>query len=299
MSKLESNYRQSIIIKTLRKKPCTFKEILDVLDDYRDYNLGCSIRTFQRDLKEIESLYKIEIKCNRSENAYEITDDQIGEHEERLLETFDLLNALNFTEKHSKKMLLEKRKPLGTEHLHGLLHAIDNRLEVTFLHEKFWDTASGKQKRTVRPIALKEARFRWYLIAKDTKDQKIKTFGLDRITQLDITKKGFAEITGYNPEKAFQHCFGVINTEDKKPEKIVLSFTLMQANYIKSLPLHPSQKVVSENENECMIDLFLSPTYDFVMELLAMGKEVKVVSPKSLQKEICQKLSEAIKGYEE
>lgn len=299
MSKLESNYRQSIIIKTLRKKPCTFKEILDVLEDYRDYNLGCSIRTFQRDLKEIESLYKIEIKCNRSENAYEITDDQIGEHEERLLETFDLLNALNFTEKHSKKMLLEKRKPLGTEHLHGLLHAIDNRLEVTFLHEKFWDTASGKQKRTVRPIALKEARFRWYLIAKDTKDQKIKTFGLDRITQLDITKKGFAEITGYNPEKAFQHCFGVINTEDKKPEKIVLSFTLMQANYIKSLPLHPSQKVVSENENECMIDLFLSPTYDFVMELLAMGKEVKVVSPKSLQKEICQKLSEAIKGYEE
>src|SRR5690554_6571004 len=109
MSKLESNYRQSIIIKTLRSKPKSFEEIQDVLNDYRDYNLLCSIRTFQRDLKEIESLYGIEIRYSRSEEVYKIVDDQIGEHEERLLETFELLNALNFTEKHSRKMILEKR----------------------------------------------------------------------------------------------------------------------------------------------------------------------------------------------
>lgn len=297
MSKLESNYRQSIIIKTLRSKPKSFEEIQDVLNDYRDYNLLCSIRTFQRDLKEIESLYGIEIRYSRSEEVYKIADDQIGEHEERLLETFELLNALNFTEKHSRKMILEKRKPLGTQNMNGLLHAIENRLEVSFLHEKFWDTASGRQKRTVQPIALKEAQFRWYLIAKDTKDKKIKTFGLDRITQLDITKKRFAEIADYNPETAFRHCFGVINAEDKKPEKIVLSFTPMQANYIKSLPLHHSQKVILETEKECIIELYISPTYDFVMELMAMGREVKVVSPKSLQKEIRQKLSEALERY--
>src|SRR5690606_33018455 len=230
MSKLESNYRQSIVIKTLRQRPKSFDEIQDVLGENLDYKLQSSVRTFQRDIKEIESLYGIEIRYSRSGNVYEIADDQIGEHEERLLETFDLLNALNFTEKHSKKMFLEKRKPLGTEHLHGLLHAIGNYLEINFLYEKFWDTASGKQKRTVQPIALKEARFRWYLIAKDNKDQKIKTFGLDRMTQLDITKKVFAEIKDYNPEKAFQHCFGVINAEDVKPEKIVLSFTPRQAN---------------------------------------------------------------------
>lgn len=297
MSKLESNFRQSIIIKCLRKRPTTFDEIQEVLSEHRDYNLQCSIRTFQRDVKDIASFYNIEITYNRSQKVYEINDDQVGEHEERLLETLDLLNALNYTERHAKKLFLEKRKPLGTQHLNGLLHAMENRLEVTFLHEKFWKIESDKSQRNVQPIALKEARFRWYLLAKDTKDQKIKTFGLDRITGLIITQKKFIEISGYDPEKAFQHCFGVINDEKQKPQKIVLSFTTTQSNYIKSLPLHPSQKVISENQNESLIELFLIPTYDFVMELLAMGKEVKVVSPQSLKNEVRLKLTEALGNY--
>lgn len=295
MSKLESNFRQSIIIKSLEVRPLTFQEIQEKLKEYRDYNLPCSIRTFQRDLKDISSFYGIEIKHNRSEGVYQITEDYSEEHERRLLETFDLLNALNLAEKHSGKMILEKRTPLGTQFMNGLLHAIDHRLEVTFLHEKFWETKNQKNKRTVQPIALKEARSRWYLIAKDTRDLKIKTFGLDRITQLDITKKKFDKITDYNPEKEFQHSFGVIKTG--KPQKVLLSFTPIQANYIKSLPLHHSQQVVSETEKECLIELFICPTYDFVMEIMGMGQEVKVLTPESLRQEVKQKLLRAAGQY--
>jgi predicted DNA-binding transcriptional regulator YafY len=42
--------------------------------------------------------------------------------------------------------------------------------------------------RKVHPLALKESKDRWYLIAIDTKDKILKSFGLDRINYLDVAK---------------------------------------------------------------------------------------------------------------
>jgi proteasome accessory factor B len=55
--------------------------------------------------------------------------------------------------------------------------------------------------------------------------------------------------------------------------------------------------VVSENETECIMELYLSPTYDFVMELLSIGKEVKVLEPESLKKEIIERIKATLQHY--
>jgi proteasome accessory factor B len=177
-----------------------------------------------------------------------------------------------------------------------LIHAIKNQLEVNFLHEKYWDEDQDRKLRTVHSIALKEARGRWYLIALDTKDTRIKTFGLDRIFDLEITRKKFEPIKNYNPEEVFQHSFGILSDENE-PQKVVLSFTFEQGKYAKSLPLHHSQKVVIDDENEYRIELVIHPTYDFVMELLSMGAEVKVLEPQSLKEEMKSKLLNALNLY--
>ncbi len=46
-------------------------------------------------------------------------------------------------------------------------------------------------QRTAEPYALKEFKNRWYVMAKDSKDGNIKSFALDRHTNLDITKRNF------------------------------------------------------------------------------------------------------------
>ena len=81
------------------------------------------------------------------------------------------------------------------------------------------------------------------------------------------------------------------------PQKIILEFSSFQANYIKSLPLHSSQKILSDDENCCIIELFIYPTYDFIMEILSMGKEVKVIEPQSLVVAIKQILTDSLKKY--
>ena len=299
MSKKQYIKRYILIINKLRKKSCSFKELQSFLksqSEIDEENYSLSIRTFQRDVKEIASLYNIVIECNRSQKRYEITHDGNEERNERLIETFEIFNALNLTDSLSNQIVLEKRKPLGTENMHGLLHAIKNSYEINFVHEKYWEEEQDKTYRTVHPLALKEARYRWYLLAKDLKDNRIKTFGLDRLTDLEITRKKFEFPKNYNPEVAFQHSFGVI-ADENPPQKIVLSFSHEQGKYVKSLPLHHSQKEIFSSENEYRVALFLHPTYDFVMELLSMGAEVKVLEPKSLQEEIKEKLKAALGLY--
>ena len=300
MSKKQYIKRHIIIINKLRKNPSSFEEIRTHLQRHSEIdeeNYEVSIRTFQRDVKEIASIYNIIIECNQSQNVYEITHDANEDRNERLIESFEIFNAINLSSSLQNHIIVEKRKPIGTEHMYGLLHAIKNNLEIKFTYERYWVEEENKMARTVKPLALKEARYRWYLVAFDLKDNEIKTFGLDRISNLDITQKKFVLAEKYDLEEVFRYSFGII-TDMHKPQKIVLSFSFGQGKYIKSLPLHHSQKEIINSENEYRIELLLYPTYDFLMELLSIGSEVKVLQPESLQIEIKNRLSETLKLYE-
>lgn len=299
MSKKQFIKRHHLIINKLRANPCSFKDLQDHLEKHsidNDENYVISKRTFERDVQEIWEIYKVDIEYNRSQNVYEITQDADEGKTDRLIESFQIFNALSISDSVSNHIIIEKRKHLGTDNMHGLLHAIKNQFQVQFVHKNFWNDNNNRQVRTVFPITLKEARNRWYLVAQDPKDSVFKTFGLDRISDLEIARKKFEFPKDFNPEEKFKYSFGII-TDGTKPEKIKLWLSHDQANYVKSLPLHASQKVISENEEECIIELFMSPTYDFVMELLSLGKEVKVLEPESLKNKIIKMLEEALKRY--
>lgn len=299
MSKKHFVKRLILIINKLRNSPCSFKEIQQYLcmqSDLDSENYDISLRTFQRDLKEIYLIFDIDIKPIHSKGLYTIDRDIDDKNTDRLLECFTLFDAISSTEILSKDIHLENRRPLGTEHMHELLIAIKNKLQVAFTHEKFWIENTEKQTRTVYPLALKEARNRWYLVAQDSKDRVIKTFGLDRISDLEITRRKFEAPSDFDAVKRFEHSFGIIS-DGTTPEKIRLCFSHRQADFIKSFPLHHSQTIVSENEYECIIELFLSPTYDFIMELLSIGKEVKVQEPESLKNKMIEVLQATLQQY--
>ena len=192
MSKRESITRYNLIVNQLRKKKSTFDEIYNVLkreSEFQQYNLIISKRTFKRDLEDILSLYNIEIKFNFKEKKYFIEQSEDSNVSDKYLEAFDIFNALNMTSSVNNFIHFDSRKPLGTAHLFTIITAIKNKNLLKFQHQKFWEDEITN--RIVEPLALKESQNRWYLIAKDLKDETIKTFGLDRIFELEISKKKF------------------------------------------------------------------------------------------------------------
>jgi len=298
MSKREYFLRYSLILKRLQKGQATFEDISNYLEresELLDCDLSISKRTFQRDLSEIRDIFKIDIQYDFSRRVYSIEERDKSEITERMLEAFDMFNALNITDDLSNYIHFETRKAQGTDNFYGILHCIKNRLVVRFPYLKFEEDEITK--RDVEPYTLKEFKGRWYLLAKDQKDGGLKTFGLDRIQELEITKKKFDWPEGFNATELFANYFGIINSADKDLEQVILSFDSFQGKYIKSFPLHESQQVLIDNDEQTQIKLSLFVTYDFVMELLSFGDRVKIILPDSLRKEICAVYKNALAHY--
>ncbi len=300
MTKREHFLRYLAIIKKLQHQgEATFEEIVGYLErdaEIYSYHNQMSKRTFQRDLLEILSLFNIEIKYDHGAKVYRITEaEEDRDMNHRMLEALDIVNLCNLSDKASPYVSFEKRRPVGTEHFNSLLHAIQTHKVLRFTYEKYWD--GQKQTRSVEPYALRESHNRWYLVANDQKDSQIKTFGLDRMSNLNITTKGFIIPKGFQPNEKFRHCFGVLSDPANGPVDVVLSVTPTQGKYIKSFPLHESQKILADNGDELRISLYLDISRDFIMELMSLGDTLTVISPKRLINELKHNYESAIKKY--
>ena len=290
MSKRAYISRYLLIIKKLKKSPYSSKkdmeeylvkqtERMQMEDEH--FKMGSSERTIGRDVKDIRMLFGIDIEYSRKQKGYFINQgDMDSMNFERMMESFDMFNSLNIAQDLTPFIHLEKRKPQGTENLYGLLHAIKKKLKIKFAYQKFWEDEISH--RTAEPYALKEFKNRWYLMAKDSKDAPVKSFGLDRISELDITNQHFIFGATDSIEENYRYCFGIISPDDEELQDIVLSFDPMQGKYIKSLPLHQTQQIIIDNEKELQVKLELYITYDFVMELLSFSDNMKVLQPASL-----------------
>jgi predicted DNA-binding transcriptional regulator YafY len=299
MAKQDFIFRYLTIIKKLRRSgEATFKEINEYLEkesEFADRPLSVSNRTFIRDLNEIRELFKIDIRYDFSKGVYFITDDQQSDLNNRMLESVDTINSLKLVNDITRYMFFEKRKAYGTHHFYGLLHVIKNRIVMRLVHQKY-DSEEPKE-RLVEPYALKESKGRWYLLAKDRSDHRIKTFGLDRIIDFQTTPGRFDYPEQLDVNIMFRYCFGVINPDASQPDDIFLSFQPEQGKYIKSYPIHESQVVLIENANELRIRLTLFLTHDLIMEILSYGKTVKIIAPDRLIKEVSAIYAAAAEQY--
>jgi predicted DNA-binding transcriptional regulator YafY len=258
--------------------------------------VGFSKRTLQRDIKEIKNVFGIDIEHSKQQKGYYIVQSEMENMNfQRMIEAFDMFNSLNLAQDMIPFIHLEKRRPQGTENLYGLLHAIKNHLEIRFTYQKFWD--DKPTKRLVAPYALKEFKNRWYILAKDNKDEQIKSFALDRLSLLEITNAKFKFPDNYNPENIYRNSFGIISPNGETPKEILLSFDPHQGKYIRTLPLHESQKIIKDDDEELQVSLKLHITHDLVMELLSFGDNMKVLKPESLIDEIRKAHQKAYSQY--
>ncbi|MGH2645220.1 MAG: helix-turn-helix transcriptional regulator, partial [Chitinophagaceae bacterium] len=240
--------RYLTIIRKLQKSPVSFQDLQFHLENESQicgYPLSCSQRTLQRDIIDIESLFDIRIRNDRTRNVYYIEDETDDNRNIPLLELYELQEALHTAGNYSPFVFFENRKPEGLEHFHTLLSAAKGHKELQFDYQKFYqDTV---ETRIVHPFALKQSHGRWYLIAKDTKDNQIKTFGLDRLTDPKIINRKF-DTTIPELKTYFEDCFGIINPPEIKPQKVILLFTNDQGKYIQTYPLHSSQRLTNIDE---------------------------------------------------
>lgn len=163
----------------------------------------------------------------------------------------------------------------GTDLLPLLLQAIKENREVRFRYVSFLD--EHETERQLHPYLLKEYRNRWYVIGKDIEGKKVKTFGLDRISDLSLRDSYFTVDKAFDPEVLFKYSFGI--TAGGKPEKVVLKFAPQEGRYVKAQPLHPTQKIVKDNAEGLTVELKVIPSYELKAAIRSFGDKVVVLEP--------------------
>jgi proteasome accessory factor B len=212
-----------------------------------------------------------------------------------VLDEFNIFTTMRITKDLDPHIQYEMRRPLGADHLYNILYAIKHKVMLKYEYQKFYE--DEKDQRNVEPYLIKEFKNRWYLMAKDEKDGIIKSFGLDRITQLEITDKRFKNSETSAIEEKYKYCFGIFSSEEKEPSEIILTMDAKNGKYLKSLPLHHTQKIILDTTKECRVSLKLFMTYDLVMELLSFSGSIKVVSPTKLAEWVKEEHQKAVKSY--
>jgi predicted DNA-binding transcriptional regulator YafY len=282
--------RYVLIIQVLRRygeQGARFEEIQDYVfrnSGTQDPEDNISQRTFQRYIHNIKDSFGIQIACNGL--GYYVIEQESSEQKLsiRLLEAIHLYSLPAIDGSLNGRIQLDERPLKGKEMIPEIIKALRENLKVKFTYQKFVDNSFTE--RDLDPYGIKEYNNRWYLVGMDS-DKKIKVFGLDRIGSFRITPERFTFPKEFNLSEYFRYCFGVTRPDaSKTPEIIVLEFSEFTGKYIKTCPLHPSQKVLEETDKLLRISLELFITNELIGVLRSYGSDVKIVSPVALRRKI-------------
>lgn len=172
----------------------------------------------------------------------------------------------------------------GIEFVEPVLKAISERRVLKFKYQKHGSDEVSEN--FLEPYLIKEAKNFWYVIGKrvNKKEHKVLTFALDRIREMQLTDETFSE-EKIDKKNFFKNVIGVTLGQGK-PEKVILSFSPLQGKYVKTIPIHASQKIIKESKTELRISLEVVLNHELKMQLLSYGEHVKVLQPKALAQEI-------------
>ena len=274
MAKIYQLKRMAIILNRLSGGRCISPDDLTdyvsrTMSLFDDSRSEISLRTIQRDIETIGELFHICITCG-PDRKYRITDrgDSADDYESMLL-NFELLSSIDADTVLQKYVLSEHRRPAFSVDISDLLFAIRECHPVEFDYTLVRHGGKVVHKK-LKPHFLKESQQRW-----------------DRMQNVSVvTDEKFVRDDSIDIPALFRESFGIWNNPSDPVEEIVLKYDKLDGAFVKTLPLHSSQEILSDNSDGLVVRLRLRITNDFVMALLARSRSVEVVSPLHLRQRL-------------
>lgn len=284
----------------LQHKQLSFEEINAL---WRECCLGdgasLPLRTFHQHKNAVEELFGIEIKCNPS-NGYRYyisTPETLKNNTTRkwLLNSFTLSNMITAGHNMKGRILFEDI-PCGTEYLQTVIEAMQKSKELIVDYQRFY---GRRETFNIQPYAMKVYHQRWYVVGHIKELGGVRNIALDRTLEMNISDTSFTLPLNFNAEKYYAYTVGIYVNEELKPTKVKIRAYGNQIEYLRSLPLHRSQKESASKYCEfCEFEYKLCLTPELSTHILAMGENVEVLEPIELRDEIKRRLKECLTKYE-
>lgn len=276
-------------------QPITLKEIQSKWDtaslnyDAKPY----ARRTFIDHVNEIEQTLGICIKCN-NHHEYYIDRKESSLTTDWIIDSFSINNTLNNAKEIEKRIILED-VPSGRVWLIRIMQAMKNNYCLKITHQSF--KKDYATTRTMRPYFIQSHHRRWYLYAVNKEDGKMLTLAFDRITDITILNQTFKFPKNYDPENYLAKGYGASIYEEIKPERIHVKATAYEANFMRTLPMHESQKEIETTNEYSIFEFYVPPVNEFIYDILHRGESVEIVSPPHVRKKLTEIVNNLAKLY--
>lgn len=281
------------VIETIyRAKKISFKELNEKwLDADFSHSVDLPKRTFDNWKYYIWDLFGIDIvNENHGKYRYYIANaEDISKNGLRswLYNTLCVSNALANSQNIKDRILLEY-VPSGQEYLQAIIDAMKENRVLNITHYNYWK--DQEYNFDVQPYCVKLFRQRWYLIGRSTYtyfyEQGPRIYSLDRLRHVHVKDETFDMPKDWDAKEYFAGCYGIIAGLNKDIEPIKLKVSAGQANYIRDLPMHESQKEIECNDEYSIFTYQMRNTFDLLQELLWNGGDVEVLEPATLRKDM-------------
>ena len=283
----------------LQEKQMTFEEISRRWQlSNIGYGRSIPLRTFHQHRTAVEELFGIEIKCNTSNGyKYYIANPEVLKNDKSrkwLLNSFNLSNMITAGHNMKDRILFEDI-PHGTEYLQTVIDAMQQSKELAIDYQPFY---GHRASYTIQPYAMKTYHQRWYVLGYIKELDAIRNIALDRLLEMAITAQSFELPEKFNAEKYYENTVGIFVNDDLSPVKVKLKAYGCQIEYLRSLPLHKSQRETASKYGEfCVFEYKLCLTPELSSQILAMGENVEVMEPQELREDIKRRLEECLIKY--
>lgn len=271
---------------------------------YGDQN-DLALRTFHHHRKAILDIFEVEIACDtRGGYKYYISHPEELENDNLRVWLIDSYTAMNQiqADKKLKGRILFENVPSGHRWLNVITDAMRNNQVLNITHYGF-----DKQEAwsfDIEPYYLKVVKRRWYVLARSPyysghnrrrnqadgghrPEDVYRVYALDRIRDCQATGETFQMKADFDIEAYFRGCCGIIPSAEE-PVKVLIKAYHGGADYLRTLPLHESQREMPEREDDeaAYFELEVCPTYDLYQALLAQADQIEVVEPEAVRKQM-------------
>lgn len=287
----------------LNSNPLTIDEINMLWEDCPTSDgQPIPLRTFHEHRKGIKEMFGVEIVCDRSRgNVYYVKNPEVLDEQRLskwLLRKYSIPQDFATFNGMKDRIMLEEI-PYGTVFLDAIIEAMKQNVELQVDYQRYEDKKEEHlQTFHIQPYALKVFNRRWYLLGYLKEREELRTIALDRILHLKVLTNSFKLPEDFDVRKYFADVVGIYVGKDKPITKVKMRAYGVQADYLRSTPLHKSQSECRSKHGEFAEFTYrLCITPELVSQLLAMGEKVEVLEPKELREEMKDKISINLNRY--
>ena len=184
-------------------------------------------------------------------------------------------------------------RPVPGRLFEDLLRALfaGHRVGIRY-HGRRRDTISDRE---ISPQRLTSYRDRWYLDAWCHQAEGLRSFAVERITELKLLETESERIPSDELHAHFDQAYGIFSGPAKHTAEI--RFSAEAARWAAEEQWHPEQQTAFQSDGTLRLKLPFGSSRELVMDILRYGADAEVIEPDFLRERVGEEISRMRRVY--